>query len=249
MLESTAYAFPAETAQRSVNMRRSILLGALALAVPLGTVATFSQMASAHGGGVVSCTGLNGTVTFGTPISRYGTPTTSHTAKQTTITGGPFSCGTLTSSYSPIAINRERNAKNPIYSSTYCQANPGLITACDKYVTGTPGEWVGAPAAFKKTVKKISFVIGGLFVGFKIQSGFSSLGPNQWCPGGEFAVVMAGQSRGRNHPAKTAIVSLCLSGDTGPSTSGSFSADIQTSNPAVQIDTATIDPATSAATL
>jgi hypothetical protein len=230
-------------------MRRKIVIGALALALFVGTIAAFSQTASAHVGSPISCSGLNGTITFGTPISKYGTPTTSRIANQTTITGAPFSCGTLTSSYSPITINREKNAKNSVYSPTYCKTSPGLVTVCDKYVTGTPSEWAGAPAFFKKTIKRISFVIGGAFVGFTIQSGLSSFGPDQWCPGSEFAVVITGQTKGHAHPDKAAIVSLCLSGDTGPNTSGSFAADMQSSNPIVQIDTATIDPASSAANL
>lgn len=60
---------------------------------------------------------------------------------------------------------------------------------------------------------------------------------------------MTGQSKGHAHPDKAVIVSLCLSGDTGPHTSGSFATDNQSSNPVVQINTATIDPASSAATL
>jgi hypothetical protein len=230
-------------------MRRRNLLGLLALALAVGSVATFSQAASAHVGSPISCSGLNGTITFGTPISQYGVPSTSRNANQTTISGGPFSCGTFASSYSPITIDHEKNAKNPVYNPTYCQASPGLVSVCDKYVTGTQGEWDGAPAFFKKTIKRISFVIGGAFVGFNIQSAFASLGPDQWCPGGDFAVVMNGQSKGHAHPDKAASVSLCLSGDTGPNTSGSFATDVQSSNPVVQIDTATIDPASSAATL
>ena len=44
------------------KMRRKILVGLLALALPLGTLAAFSQTASAHGQ-AVNCTGLNGTIT------------------------------------------------------------------------------------------------------------------------------------------------------------------------------------------
>lgn len=230
-------------------MGRKIVIGALALALPVGTVGAFSQTASAHVGTPISCSGLNGTITFGTPISKYGTPTTSRNANQTTITGAPFSCGTLTGSYSPVTINHEKNSKNSLYSPTYCRASPGLVSACDKYVTGTQGEWAGAPAFFKKTIKRISFTIGSAFVGFTVQSGLSSFGPDQWCPGGDFAVVVNGQSKGHAHPDNAAIVSLCLSGDTGPNTSGNFAADLQSSNPVVQIDTATIDPASSTATL
>src|ERR1700676_4953269 len=142
-------------------MRRKIVIGALALCLPFGILAAFSQTASAHVGSPISCSGLNGTITFGTPISKYGMPTTSRNANQTTITGAPFSCGTFSSSYSPITINHEKNSKNPVYSPTYCRASPGLISVCDKYVTGTQGEWAGAPAFFKKTVKRISFMIGG----------------------------------------------------------------------------------------
>ena len=129
-------------------MRHKILVGLLALALPLGTLAAFNQTASAHGQ-VVNCTGLNGTITFGTPISRGGTPTTSRKAIQTTITGASFPCGSLTSSYSPITINGEPNTKNPTYSPTYCQVHPTVLTACDKRVTGTQAEWAGAPASFK----------------------------------------------------------------------------------------------------
>ena len=229
-------------------MRNKILVGLLALALPLGTLAAFSQTASAHGQ-PVNCTGLNGTITFGTPISRGGTPTTSRKAIQTVITGASFLCGSLSSSYSPITITGEPNTKNPSYSPTYCQVHPAVLTACDKRVTGTQAEWIAAPASFKRTVKRISFVIGGKFVNFKINSGLSSFAPNQWCPGGEFAVVIDGRARSRTFPNPVASVSLCLSGDTGPNTSGSFAADIQSSNPLTQIHTATIDPSSSAAHL
>lgn len=230
-------------------MPRKIVIGAIALALLLGALVAFSQQASAHGQ-PINCSGLNGTITFGTPISKYGTPTTSAKALQTTISGASFSCGSVTSSsYSPITIYREKNTTNPVYSPTYCKVHPGIVSACDRYVTGTQGEWDTAPSAFKKTMKSILFVIGGKAVDFKISAGLAAFSPDQWCPVGDFAAEVIGHVRSRLYPDRAASVTLCLSGDTGPNTSGSFPADLRTSNPLTQIQTATIDPASSAANL
>ena len=230
------------------GMRRMIMIGAIALALLLGTLATFSQPASARGR-PINCSGLNGTITFGTPISKYGTPTTSAKALQTTISGSHFSCGSSTSSYSPITITRVRNTSNPTYSPTYCQVHPSIVSACDRYVTGTQGEWDATPASFKRTMKAILLVIGGRAVDFKISGALAAFSPDQWCPVGDYAAEIIGHVRSRFYPDRAASVTLCLSGDTGPNTTGSFPVDLRSTNPLVQIDTATLDPASSVATL
>ena len=231
-------------------MRRMIWIGALTLALAL-MIAAFGasdEVASAHGQ-PITCTGLNGTITFGTPISKYGTPTTFAKANQTTITGSHFSCGSSTGNYSPITITRVRNVANPVYSPTYCQVHPGIVSACDRYVTGTQGEWESTPASFKRTMKAIFFVIGGKAVDFRISGALAAFSPDQWCPAGDFAAEVVGHVRSRFYPDRAASVTLCLNGDSGPNTTDSFPADVRSSNPLVQIDTATLDPASSVATL
>ena len=50
-------------------MRRKILMGVLALALPMGTVAAFSPVATAGAPqNPISCTGFTGTVEFGTAL-------------------------------------------------------------------------------------------------------------------------------------------------------------------------------------
>jgi predicted ribosomally synthesized peptide with SipW-like signal peptide len=251
-------------------MRHKILMGTLALALPVGTLAAFSSVATATAPApvLVSCTGITGTITFGTPLSSAGVPTTSKTGRSSTIdpgatancaVGGVAHAGN--GNYSPITVNNPPNGRNPNYSRRACASIPGP-TYCDKFETGT---WLEFQDNFaflaRKEVKTVTFVVhcdpdcasspGATDVIFTGKSGFVfDEEPASPCPS-EIAVVTYGSVKMPkiNKDKNNAIISLCLGTDThADSSTGSFETDFNNppSSPVVSVQ---IDPATSTATL
>jgi hypothetical protein len=238
-------------------MRRKILMGVLAVALPVGTLAALTSAAQAKAvTNPVNCAGFSGTVTFATPISAAGTLTTSSKSNPTTVSGGTFTCsggiapntGGTGSDGSGLSIKGGKNAKNASYSKAACKANPSNTTDCDKYVTGSQNEFAGSGATLAKSLKTIPFTINGAPATFKAKSANEEIGGVQGpggCPG-EVGFQILGSVKG-GFGTKTAQVTACLGQDTGPGTTNSFGVDLF--SPTAHVVTANIDPVTSNATL
>ena len=111
---------------------------------------------------------------------------------------------------------------------------------------GTQSEFSGLFS--KKTLKAISFRIDVSAATFKTKSiAFPEPGLSP-CPS-EVALAISGSVKSGIYADKDANVTLCLGGDSGPNTTDNFKADLASTNPAVQIDTAQIDSTDSVATL
>ena len=234
-------------------MRRNILWGVLALALPIGTIAGLNTPASAgHVHNLISCKGLSGTMTFGTPISKAGVVTGSKIGQPITIAEASFNCGgdIGNGSDSPMTVIGAKNTKNPGYSKKSCKAQADAIS-CAKYLTGTQAQFPGLIS--KKTLKFIAFSIASpcdpdctstpLTFATKVVAEATSLN----CATNEVGFHLTGLVKSPTYPDRTASLTLCLSGDSGPGTMDNFKADL--SSPTAQIDTGTIDAATSKATL
>src|SRR5271169_6537780 len=125
-------------------MRRKLLMGVLALALPAGTLAAFSPGASAATPqNPILClghVGPGGVVTFGTPLTIAGVPTSSKTGNATTISASTFNCGggIANGTDTGSTLTGGKNAKllktDPRYNKT----------AGIKYVTGTWSEFAAA---------------------------------------------------------------------------------------------------------
>ena len=135
-------------------MRRKILMGVLALALPIGTVAAVSSPAfAAKVPNPTTCSGFTGTVTFNPPLTPNGVVTTSNKGNATTVTTGSFTCtpgGTASVVGNTLTIPGGKNAKNPNYNKKGCQAAPTNTTLCDKYVEGTWAEFTSRVEASRR---------------------------------------------------------------------------------------------------
>lgn len=94
-------------------MRRKVLLGALALALPVGLMAVTSPSAVAKAPpNPISCSGFGGLVTFGTPLTVAGVPTSAKDAISTTVAGGSFTCtGSISGHNGGLTIKGGKNVK------------------------------------------------------------------------------------------------------------------------------------------
>jgi hypothetical protein len=220
-------------------MRRKILMGVLALALPIGTVAGLSSVASAGAPqNPISCTGFTGTVTFGSPLSTAGIATTAKVGNPTLITGGSFTCaGGKAGHAGTISDAGGKNVKLSKSDPRYNKA------AGIKYTEGTWASFTTAGGSLKKTLKVINFTIGGAAVQFKTKSASEVL---FGACGSDVGFKIGGQVKSGTYIDKTATVLACLGSDFGPGASGSFGGDY---NHAQGVDGANIDGSVSNATL
>jgi len=224
-------------------MRRKILMGVLALALPVGTVAGLSPSAFAGAPDApISCTGFGGTVTFGggAGLTQAGTATSAKVSATTGITTGNFSCAPGSNNAHVSGALGVAGSKNVKLLKTDPRYNKTLGI---KYVTNTKSGFTTAGGSFKKTLKLINFTINGHSEQFKTKSGTEVIGGV--CPG-EVGFVLTGQVKLAPYNVKVATIRACLGADTGPGTAGSVGIDLFNSSTLV---TAQIDPADSIATL
>ncbi len=216
-------------------MRRKILMGVLALALPMGTVAAFSPVATAGAPqNPISCTGFTGTVEFGTALTTAGVPTASKDGNATDVVGTSGSCSGHSLTASGLDIAGGKNAKLAKTDPRYNKAE-GI-----KYVEGTWGEFASSGGSLKKTLKTISFSIGGAAVSFKTKSANIVVGG---ACGSAVGFQINGQVKSGTYADKTASVLACLTGDAGGTATGNFGADYSV---AQGVTSATIGGASSA---
>ncbi len=219
-------------------MRRKILMGVLALALPAGLLAATTGTALAKlTPDPTSCTGFGGTVTFGTPLSPNGVPTSAKDSLATTVSGGSFTCSVGGASFTGLTI---AGSKNPKLAKTDPNYNK---TTGVKYLTGTKSAFEAAGGSLKKTLKFVNFTINGHAEQFKTKSATEVVGAP--CTG-EVGFQISGQVKAAPYDTKTAVILACLGTDTGTGTSGSLGVDLFNSS---TVNTAQIDPAFSTATL
>jgi len=216
-------------------MRRKILMGVLALALPAGTLAVTSSAAFAKKPppNPIVCSNFSGTVNFGIGLSTNGQTTPNKKGgNNTTVTGGAFSCAGGGSGTAPtLTIPNGKNTK----------VSKGV------YSEGTWAAFIAAGGSLKKDLKTIAFTINGGGDNWKSKGSAEVVGaPCGTTPVSEVGFQLSGQVTGQ-YATKTATILACLGTDTGPGTSGSFGTDFGASG--LTVLTAGLDPATSNATL
>jgi len=220
------------TNQKEHYMRRKILMGVLALALPLGTVAGLQTAAVAKKAppNPITCTGLSGVVVFPATETIAGTVTTAKKSGNTNVTDSSVTgcTGGVSVTLSALSILGGKNAKNHATPHTYLE-----------------GQWsafITAGLGLKKSLKTVTFNIGT----FKT----SGSAVDNGCAGDELGFTINGTVTGTYATAKkAAVINACLGADTRLDGShGFFGADLNTDTGGGVVS-ADIDPATSNATL
>jgi hypothetical protein len=230
-------------------MRRKILMGVLALALPVGSLAVFSGAASAKSPpNPVSCSGINGTVTFAGPLTNEGVATSAKVGGNTTVSGSvAFTCsggtapntgGSASITGGGLTITGGKNAKlaksDPRYNKT-----TGV-----KYDANSWAGFTAAAGSLKKSIKSINFTIAGSAEQFKTKSASGTA-----CAGGEVGFVINGQVKLAPFADKSAVITACLGTDKrADNSTGNFGADVG-SDAGGGVVSAQIDTVNSSATL
>jgi len=230
-------------------MRRKILMGVFALALPVGSLAVFSSVASAKApANPVVCTGVNGTVTFAGPLTNEGVATSSKTGGNTTVSGSvAFNCsggtapntgGSATITGGGLTITGGKNGKLPKTDPRYNK------TTGVKYDANSWAGFTAAAGSLKKSIKSINFTIAGSAEQFKTKSAAGAA-----CAGGEVGFQINGQVKLAPYADKTATILACLGTDKrADNSSGNFGADVG-SDAGGGVASAQIDTVNSSATL
>jgi hypothetical protein len=213
------------------HMRRKILMGILAIALPIGTVAAVQSAAFAGGpkpppNGPQNCA-VAGTVVFQTPgLSKNGS--VSSTLK-TSVT-------TATSSFTGAGCSGSTGTLNISSKNTKCKgADDPTGTACEvkkTYSYDTESSFASTgTSSILKSLKKLSFTLNGVTYSTK-STAASSIGCTDSVspPGGipqEVGFKISGEVKGpKNDKGETVTLNACLGTDTGPGTTGSFLSDL-----------------------
>ena len=171
-------------------MRRKILMGVLALALPIGTVAALQGTASAGkvtGTGNPTC-GFSGTINFNPPLTQPGTPgvkkeTTTVSANLTGCSGGSPAAPASVVSVKPIKTKTSPKGSNGATCSGFA-GNAGSVTVKVKI------NWAGE--------KPSKFNISGLTVAFNTsgEAGFTGSFPvsGSYAGTGNLAVYLTNAS-------------------------------------------------------
>ncbi len=232
-------------------MRRKILMGVFALALPLGTIAGLGATASAKT--VVppdparNCT-VHGTVHFQAPgLSKEGSVSPTLKVSDTTTSGVGF--GGCTGSVPNLTIASK---------STKCKGpNNPAGTACEaKKTFSYDGESAFASPttiqSLEKSLKKLDFTIDGTAYQTKTTSATETTCTDSVSPPGgnpvEAAFVINGTvKKPKQDKGETTKLTACLGTDTGPGTTGGFFNDLGSGTGTIA--TASIDGNTSKASV
>lgn len=222
--------------------KRRIVLGVVALSIPLATMTALGQPAFAKAPpNPVNCTGLGATVNFAPPgLSAAGQTESSKAPSTVTVTGGSISNCTLASNGNPVG-----GGSIPTLS---INAKPTKV-AKHVYSYDTCSSFASeGPSALKKALKHLTITVGGNTLTFKTKSDSEVVNGNT----GEVGFQLNGQVKGGAYPDQSATIVAYLGNDTGPGTTNNFGTDFvacDNGTPGITIATASIDPATSSATL
>jgi len=228
-------------------MRRKILMGVAALALPLGTLVGLQTSATAGSplppDPPLNCT-AGGPVTFAAPgLSSSGSATTAPKSTTTaTVNFGGGCSGSLTVNISS-KNTKCKGAGNPTAACTGAKGQKEYDSESGFAMTGT--------SAIAKSLKKLTFTINGITYQTKTTSANAiSCSDTSNPPGGnptETGFQVNGLvKKPKQDKGQTTQVNACLGADSGPGTSGNFTIDLGTGNGTIA--TATIDPITSTVT-
>jgi len=202
-------------------MRRKILMGVFALALPVGTLAGLTTAASAKTGPPDpsrSCT-VAGSVTFQAPgLSAAGD--VSPTLKVSTT----HATASLGGGCSGPSITEAINSKN-----TKCKGVNNPSAPCEAkhtYAYDTESNFASPTTitSITKSLKKLSLNVDGVTYSTKT-TGAAEIS----CSGGEVGFQINGTVKGpKNDKGETSVLSVCLGADSGPGTSGDFIVDLGT---------------------
>jgi hypothetical protein len=230
-------------------MRRKVLMGVLALALPLGSLAAFSSAASAKSPpNPVSCSGINGTVTFAGALTNEGVATSSKLGGATTVSGSVnFTCsgGTAPNTGGPSSITGGSLTISGLKNEKLSKSDPRYNkTTGVKYLADSWAGFAAAAGALKKAIKSINFTVAGSPELFKTKNAAGAA-----CAGGEVGFQINGQVKSAPYADKTATILACLGTDTRADNShGNFGADVG-SDAGGGVVSAQIDTVNSNATL
>lgn len=207
-------------------MRRKILMGALALALPAGMLAVSQTAAvAAPAANPIACTGFAAVVTFAGPLTNEGVATANNTGGDTTVAPSSFNCGGghLNGANSELSITGGKNAKLAKTDARYNK------TTGVKYVEDTWDSFAASGTGLKKTLKNVTFTINGHTDTVKVKSSNEIIGgPGTPCASKEVGFQINGQDKGFYYD-KTATIVVCLKGDTrNDHSSGIFGNDLFT---------------------
>jgi len=182
-------------------MRRKIFMGALALALPLGTLAATQSTAFAGGtSNPTTCSGFSGQIVFGGGMGGVTVDGAALTTMKkgspypdTTVTTGNLTCTAGTGSSPTLTIS-------PTGKNTQVQKKP-----TKEYVIGTWSEFTSGSGSIKKALKSIAFTINGSTNTWKTKGGGLTF---TGCPG-EIGESLTGQVKG-TYATKTATILVCL---------------------------------------
>ncbi len=215
---------------------RKVVMGVLALALPLSGVAILGSPAVAKKPppNPILCQNLGGTVTFQAPgLSKNGVSGSLSKTATTTITGITLTCPNVNASGPAAASVTTKNSKDP-----KVKHQPRT------YTYGTFVQFFASSTAVKKSIKTLAFRINGQPATFKNK--LVTVDPGIQC-NGEVGFVLSGQVKDPAYNTKEAEVIVCLGDDTGTGITHSFAHDL--GSPSSVITSAVIDPEESEATL
>jgi hypothetical protein len=229
-------------------MRRKILMGVFAFALPIGMIAAFGTAASAKTKPAPdparSCT-AHGTVHFQSPgLSADGSVSSTLKVSDTTTSGVGF--GGCTGSVPNLVIASKNTKCKGTTAGTKCPAK----VKGTKYVWYTyDGESTFASGStitsLEKSLKKLDFTIDGVTYATKT-TGASAAGTcvDAGLGGTEAGFIINGTVKSpKQDKGETTTLKACLGSDTGPGTSGFFFADLGSGTGTIV--TASIDPVSS----
>lgn len=215
-------------------MRRKILMGVLALALPLGTIVGLQTAAVAKKAppNPITCTGVSGVVVFPATETIAGTVTTAKKSGNTSVTDSSVTgcTGGVSVTLSALSITGGKNAKNPNKADKHT------------YMEGQWSAFITAGLGLKKSLKTVTFNIGT----FKT----SGSSVDNGCAADQLGFTINGTVAGTYATAKkAAVINACLGTDTRLDGShGYFGSDLDTDNGGGVVS-ADIMPANSNATL
>jgi len=207
-----------------MRTRHTILMGAVALALPALLGATTGSVASAKKppANPITCSNFGTNITFSVPYTLAGVATSSKTGGTTTVMSNRFNCGSgvNNASFPNLSIPAGKNVKLAKTDSRYNKAT-GV-----KYVEGTTASFVsGGSKALKKGLKYINFTVNSAATQFKMKGSPVLVLGNDPCPG-EVGYHINGQVKTGTYNTKAAFINVCLSTDTGTNVSGNFLGDL-----------------------